>query len=97
MAKGKTPLVTMLEQALARHLKEVRLSAFRPDKRDPEVVFYDTPVAVMNAYSVKPAVFDLFLAALIGAYLGTVYLVIVNFHHVQRVVGLFSQPRAKVN
>ncbi|KAH8039659.1 hypothetical protein HPB51_008252 [Rhipicephalus microplus] len=92
-----TPLVTMLEQALARHLKEVRLSAFRPDKRDPEVVFYDTPVAVMNAYSVKPAVFDLFLAAIIGAYLGTVYLVIVNFHHVQRVVGLFSQPKAKVN
>ncbi|XP_075536169.1 BOS complex subunit ncln [Dermacentor variabilis] len=97
MAKGKAPLVSMLEQGLSRHLKEVRLSAFRPDKRDPEVVFYDTPVAVMNAYSVKPAVFDLFLAALIGAYLGTVYLVIVNFHHIQRVVGLFSQPRAKVN
>lgn len=97
MAKGKAPLVSMLEQALARHLKEVRLSTFQPDKRDPELVFYDTPVAVMNAYSVKPAVFDLFLAALIGAYLGVVYLVIMNFHHVQRVVGLFSQPRAKVH
>lgn len=97
MAKGRAPLVSMLEQALSRHLKEVRLSTFQPDKRDPELVFYDTPVAVMNAYSVKPAVFDLFLAALIGAYLGVVYLVIMNFHHVQRVVGLFSQPRAKVH
>lgn len=97
MAKGKAPLVSMLEQALARHLKEVRLSTFQPDKRDPELVFYDTPVAVMNAYSVKPAVFDLFLAALIGAYLGVVYLIIMNFHRVQRVVGLFSQPRAKVH
>uniref|UniRef100_A0A1E1X949 Nicalin n=1 Tax=Amblyomma aureolatum TaxID=187763 RepID=A0A1E1X949_9ACAR len=97
MAKGKAPVVSMLEQVLARHLKEVRLSSFRPDKRDPEVVFYDTPVAVMNAYSVKPAVFDLFLAAFIGAYLGTVYLIIVNFHHLQRLVGLFSQPKVKVN
>ncbi|KAH9370759.1 hypothetical protein HPB48_016187 [Haemaphysalis longicornis] len=33
MAKGKAPLVSMLEQALSRHLKEVRLSTFQPDKR----------------------------------------------------------------
>uniref|UniRef100_A0A147BV28 Nicalin n=1 Tax=Ixodes ricinus TaxID=34613 RepID=A0A147BV28_IXORI len=97
LAKGKSPLVATLEQGLARHLKEVKASTFRPDKRDPELVFYDTSVAVMNAYSVKPAVFDLFLAALIGAYLGTVYLIVVNFHHVQRLVALFSQPKAKVN
>ncbi|CAN7945778.1 unnamed protein product [Ixodes pacificus] len=97
LAKGKSPLVATLEQGLARHLKEVKASTFRPDKRDPELVFYDTAVAVMNAYSVKPAVFDLFLAALIGAYLGTVYLIVVNFHHVQRLVALFSQPKAKVN
>lgn len=89
------PLVATLEQAMARHLKEVRLSAFVPDKRDPEVVFYDTSVAVMNAYSVKPAVFDLFLATLIAAYLGGVYLVILNFHYVQSMVATFSQPSAK--
>ncbi|XP_064475274.1 BOS complex subunit ncln-like isoform X2 [Ornithodoros turicata] len=88
-------LVATLEQAMGKYLKEVRLSTFTPDRRDPEVAFYDTSLTVMNAYSVKPAVFDLLLAGLIAAYLGTVYVFVLNFHYVQRVIGALSQPATK--
>ena len=49
-----------------------------PDRREPEYVLYDTPQAVMNVYRVKPAVFDLFLSAAIGCYLGILYLLLNN-------------------
>ena len=41
-------------------------------------MLYDTPTAVMNVYRVKPAVFDLFLSAAIGCYLGLLYLILNN-------------------
>ncbi|EQB77586.1 hypothetical protein CB1_000413012 [Camelus ferus] len=41
--------------------------------RDPEFVFYDQLKQVMNAYRVKPAIFDLLLAVCISAYLGMAY------------------------
>ena len=49
-----------------------------PDRREPEYVLFDTPQAVMNVYRVKPAVFDLFLSAAIGCYLGILYLLLNN-------------------
>ena len=49
-----------------------------PDRREPEYVLFDTPHAVMNVYRVKPAVFDLFLSAAIGCYLGILYLLLNN-------------------
>lgn len=87
---SKHPLVATLEQALSRYLKEVKLSVFRPDKREPELLFYEPVLAQMNAYRVKPAVFDLFLAVIIGTYLGLVYLMITNFFRVENFMKQFA-------
>lgn len=51
----------------------------KADKRDPEFVFYDQLKQVMNAYRVKPAIFDLLLALCIGAYLGVAYAAVQHF------------------
>jgi len=73
-------LLTGLEQYLGQYLKEVRRLTTRADKKDPEYIFYNVYHANMSVYSVKPALFDLFLAAGIAMYLGIVYLLIQNFH-----------------
>ena len=58
---------------LQRYLSEVKVTHLTVDKRDPEFGFYDQTKGIMTAYSVKPAVFDLFLTATITAYLTAVY------------------------
>ncbi|MXQ83830.1 hypothetical protein E5288_WYG002463 [Bos mutus] len=65
--------LSTLEHYLSRYLKEVKPHHVKADKRDPEFVFYDQLKQVMNAYRVKPAIFDLLLAVCIGAYLGMAY------------------------
>lgn len=75
-------LISELEHGLQRHLKEVKRHTWTADKRDPEFVFYSGWEFTLSAYNVKPAVFDLFLAAAIGAYLGLFFLVSSN-------IGLF--------
>lgn len=72
-------LLVALEETMARYLKDVKRVTARADKKDPEYLFYDVFDAKINVYSVKPALFDLFLAAGIALYLGLVYLVIENF------------------
>lgn len=72
-------LLTAFEETLNSHLKEVKKITTRAEKKDPEFVFYDVYNAKMSVYSVKPALFDLFLAAGVVSYLGLVYLVIENF------------------
>nr|KAG5694116.1 hypothetical protein BaRGS_005871 [Batillaria attramentaria] len=81
--------IRVVAEALARHIYnltsqgdftlftdavDVRRHTFKADKRDPEFVFYTGAVYPMNAFNVKPAVFDLFLAAGIAAYLAVLYL-----------------------
>uniref|UniRef100_A0A8C6U292 Nicalin n=1 Tax=Neogobius melanostomus TaxID=47308 RepID=A0A8C6U292_9GOBI len=68
-------VVTTLEYHLARYLKDVKKHYVKADKRDPEFVFYDQLKQTMNAYRVKPAIFDLLLAVCIAAYLGVMYFV----------------------
>ncbi|XP_070271866.1 BOS complex subunit NCLN isoform X1 [Myotis yumanensis] len=68
-----------LEHYLSRYLKEVKQHHIKADKRDPEFVFYDQLKQVMNAYRVKPAIFDLLLAVCIGAYLGMAYTAVQHF------------------
>ena len=63
---------------MTRHYCCVFQVVSTPDRREPEYVLYDTPQAVMNVYRVKPAVFDLFLSAAIGCYLGILYLLLNN-------------------
>ncbi|KAG7230742.1 hypothetical protein INR49_019556 [Caranx melampygus] len=69
-------VVSTLEYHLGRYLKDVKKHYVKADKRDPEFVFYDQLKQTMNAYRVKPAIFDLLLAVCIAAYLGMMYLAI---------------------
>ncbi|BFY98506.1 hypothetical protein BsWGS_01546 [Bradybaena similaris] len=79
LLKPDSELVITLEQTMGRYLKDVRKTLVKADKRDPEFVFYTGAEYVMNAYNVKPAVFDLFLAVCIAAYLSLTYLFAQNF------------------
>ena len=61
-------------------MQDVRRLTAHADRKDPDYIFYNVFQANMSVYSVKPALFDLFLAVGIASYLGVVYLVLVNFH-----------------
>lgn len=80
-------VVNTLTQTLQRHLKDVKTNTFTADKRDPDFLFYDGTSYTMNAYNVKPAVFDLFLALGIAVYLCLIWLFAQNFG------GVFSLMR----
>ncbi|XP_053321375.1 nicalin isoform X2 [Spea bombifrons] len=72
-------LLSTLEYYMSRYLKDVKLYHVKADKRDPEFVFYDQLKQTMNAYRVKPAIFDLLLAVCIAAYLALSYVAVQNF------------------
>nr|CAG4643073.1 EOG090X02MW [Ilyocryptus agilis] len=78
--KGSNTVVSMLQQTMQRYSNEVKVTHLTVDKRDPEYGFYDQTKGVMTAYSVKPAVFDLFLTAIIAAYLTLMYFGMQGFH-----------------
>lgn len=90
-------LVSTLEYHLGHYLKDVKRHYVRADKRDPEFVFYDQLKQTMNAYRVKPAIFDLLLAVCIAAYLGMMYLAIQNFGVLYSIVRRITQPKAKAH
>ncbi|XP_005800570.1 nicalin isoform X3 [Xiphophorus maculatus] len=90
-------IVSTLEYHLSRYLKDVKRHYVKADKRDPEFVFYDQLKQTMNAYRVKPAIFDLLLALCIAAYLGMMYLAIQNFGLLYSVVRRITQPKVKVH
>uniref|UniRef100_A0A8C5P5V9 BOS complex subunit NCLN n=1 Tax=Leptobrachium leishanense TaxID=445787 RepID=A0A8C5P5V9_9ANUR len=72
----ESSLLSTLEHYMNRYLKDVKLYHVKADKRDPEFVFYDQLKQTMNAYRVKPAIFDLLLAVCIAAYLGLSYIAV---------------------
>ncbi|XP_041814920.1 nicalin-1 [Chelmon rostratus] len=72
-------LVNSLEHEFKRYLQQVHRHAFRQDKRDPDITFFDQMNQPIVMYRVKPAAFDLFLGGCIAAYLGIVYYAIQNF------------------
>ncbi|XP_076880118.1 BOS complex subunit ncln isoform X3 [Brachyhypopomus gauderio] len=88
-------VVSTLEYYLGHYLKDVKRHFVRADKRDPEFVFYDQLKQTMNAYRVKPAIFDLLLALCIAAYLGVVYLAVQHFGLLYTVLRRVTAPRAK--
>ncbi|KAM3876094.1 BOS complex subunit ncln [Diretmus argenteus] len=90
-------VVSTLEYHLGRYLKDVKRHYVKADKRDPEFVFYDQLKQTMNAYRVKPAIFDLLLAVCIAAYLGVMYLAIQNFGVLYSVVRRITQPKTKTH
>ncbi|XP_011064630.1 PREDICTED: nicalin [Acromyrmex echinatior] len=81
LADKNNLLVGTLKEAMARYLGDVKVTFHTPDKQDPEFVFYDVTKATLNVYSVKPAVFDLFLTIGISLYLGILYMIVHNFPH----------------
>jgi len=87
-------LLQGLEQYLSNYLKDVKRLTARADKKDPDYIFYNVFEANMSVYSVKPALFDLFLAAGIAAYLGVVYLLLQNFH---LIVDMLPKPTTNNN
>ncbi|KAF4083109.1 hypothetical protein AMELA_G00136200 [Ameiurus melas] len=88
-------VVSTLEYYLGRYLKDIKRHFVKADKRDPEFVFYDQLKQTMNAYRVKPAIFDLLLALCIAAYLGIVYLAVQNFGILYGVLRRVTAPRVK--
>ncbi|KAM6962851.1 BOS complex subunit ncln [Aplochiton taeniatus] len=90
-------VVSTLEYQLGRYLKDVRRHYVRADQRDPEFVFYDQLKQTMNAYRVKPAIFDLLLAVCITAYLGVMYLAIQHFGLFYSIVRRITQPKTKTH
>jgi len=77
---GKDPIVADLLNALDHHTHEAILTPVNTDKKDPEFVLYGATEDLMFAHMVKPAIFDLLLAAFIAGYLGILYLAVLNFH-----------------
>ncbi|CAI5798893.1 Nicalin [Podarcis lilfordi] len=82
--------INTLEYYMSRYLKDVKQHHVKADKRDPEFVFYDQLKQVMNAYRVKPAIFDLLLALCIAAYLGVAYVAVQHFSLLFRLVQRLS-------
>jgi hypothetical protein len=72
--------VQQLATAMQLYTQNAKQIVARRDKREPEYTFYDSQDAVMTAYKVKPAVFDLVLTICIAGYLGVVYLALLKSH-----------------
>ncbi|XP_058614616.1 nicalin-1-like [Onychostoma macrolepis] len=77
-----TLLISSLEQEFKHYLQQVHRHTFHPDRRDPEITFFDQMKQPMMMYRVKPAAFDLFLGGCIAGYLGIVYYAIQTFGNV---------------
>nr|XP_056723457.1 BOS complex subunit NCLN isoform X2 [Euleptes europaea] len=86
----ESTFISTLEYYLSRYLKDVKQHHVKADKRDPEFVFYDQLKQVMNAYRVKPAIFDLLLALCIAAYLGVAYVAVQHFGLLYKLVQRLS-------
>ncbi|XP_043641251.1 nicalin [Drosophila teissieri] len=68
-----------VKDAFEKYLNNVKIIYDKPDARDPDFMFYNENEVKLNVYRVKPAIFDLFLTFVIGAYLLTVFLAIQYF------------------
>ncbi|GAB0088901.1 Nicalin [Sergentomyia squamirostris] len=86
-----------LKNAFNKYLKNVKITYEKPDAREPDFMLYEGQEGLLNIYSVKPAVFDLFLTFLIAAYLGAIYCVIIYFPMLYAVICKWNCSKVKVN
>lgn len=86
-----------LQRLLARFLGDAVLTTHVPDKREPEFALYTPTKAVLNVYSVKPAVFDLILTLAIVVYLALIYFLITLFPVFYRELTRVSQDKTKTH
>ncbi|KAL1513547.1 hypothetical protein ABEB36_002947 [Hypothenemus hampei] len=84
VAKDNLILNTLLDD-FNKYLTEVKVTYNVPEKRDPDYQFYGSTRGSLTIYSVKPAVFDLFLTLAITLYLVTVYFAITYIPNVYSV------------
>lgn len=83
------PVLLSLEQYANRYLTNVVKTTIRPNKKDPEFVFFDgddDQGRQLYVYRIKPAIFDLVLAIFIAAYLGLIYLITAHWSTVMSVL-----------
>ena len=76
------PVVLALEQYAHRYLTNVVKTTIRPNKKDPEFIFFDgddDQGRQLYVYRIKPAIFDLVLAIIIAIYLGIFYMIAANW------------------
>jgi len=85
MLDKDSQVVQALNLTISKYLgsKEVKRQLFKADPREPEWVVYDSAQLVMQAFNVKPAIFDLILAICIALYLVTIYAFVSNFHYLK--------------
>jgi hypothetical protein len=79
LATKQNKFVQSLRSLLARYTHETSLFHMKPDKRDANLVFYDTTGGLIFAYDVKPAIFDLVVSLAIAVYVGMLYLIVKSF------------------
>lgn len=85
MLDKDSQVVQMLNLTMSKYLgsKEVKRQLFKADPREPEWVVYDSAQLVMQAFNVKPAIFDLILAICIALYLVSIFAFVSNFHYLK--------------
>uniref|UniRef100_A0A1L8E295 Nicalin n=1 Tax=Nyssomyia neivai TaxID=330878 RepID=A0A1L8E295_9DIPT len=86
-----------LKNAFNKYLKNVKQTYEKPDAREPDFMLYEGQEGLLNIYSVKPAVFDLFLTFLIAAYLGAIYCIIIYFPILYGAICKWNSSKVKVN
>lgn len=97
MSIRSTQINNDLKNAFEKYLKNVKITYDKPDPREPDFMLYDSQQGTLNVYSVKPAVFDLFLTFVIVAYLGSVYLAVVSFPTFYDAICKLSNTKVKSN
>jgi len=95
-AGAKDALIADLLHSLDLHTHEATTLPVNVDKKDPEFVLYGATADKIVAYRVKPAVFDLFLAALITGYLGLLYFLVMHVEKMRLWIQHFSQAMIKL-
>ncbi|CAF0765035.1 unnamed protein product [Brachionus calyciflorus] len=73
------PLVNQFFSHFNHYLQETLKQPVKIQAKEPEFVLYNEEEATLVIYNVKPAAFDFFLALLVAAYVGLIYLFVINF------------------
>ncbi|XP_065566591.1 BOS complex subunit NCLN-like [Artemia franciscana] len=91
---SKVSLVATIEDLLKKRSgNDVKTFQFKVDKKDKEVVLYDTHEVTMTVYETKPAAIDLIISILIAGYIFIVYTFIDKFGLVYKLLRVNNQSK----
>ena len=91
---AKNPFAKSLFKAMDKATMKAKHILAKRDKRDADYTLYDSPVATINSYNIKPAFFDLILTVAIVAYLSLVYGVVSNTSAIYAFLASFVKTSA---